>query len=63
MSTGFFNELWLSKVMIFRGIYTCLFVSFSAIILGTLIGICVGLSLTYGNRSVSYTHLTLPTKA
>lgn len=49
MSTGFFNELWVSRGLIFRGIYTCLFVSFSAIIIGTLIGLFVGLALTYGN--------------
>ena len=50
MSTGFFNELWLSKFMIFRGICTCLFVSFSSIVIGTFIGMFVGLTLTYGNR-------------
>ena len=49
MSTGFFNELWVSKLMIFRGIYMCLFVSITAIIIGTLIGIFIGLALTYGN--------------
>ena len=49
MSTGFFNELWLSKMMIFRGIYMCLFVSITAIIIGTIIGIFIGLTLTYGN--------------
>ncbi|CAB4342437.1 unannotated protein [freshwater metagenome] len=49
MSTGFFNEFWISKMMIWRGIYTCLFVSFSAILIGTLLGIVVGLFLTYGN--------------
>lgn len=49
MSTGFFNELWISKFMIFRGVYMCLFVSFTAIIIGTLIGMFVGLALTYGN--------------
>ena len=54
MSTGFFNELWLSKMMIFRGIYTCLFVSITAIIIGTLIGIFIGLILTYGNISARF---------
>jgi polar amino acid transport system permease protein len=49
MSTGFFNELWVSKMMIFRGIYMCLFVSITAIIIGTILGIFIGLSLTYGN--------------
>lgn len=54
MSTGFFNELFLSRAMIFRGIYTCLFVSFSAIILGTFIGLFVGLALTYGNKLTKF---------
>jgi polar amino acid transport system permease protein len=49
MSTGFFNELWISKMMIFRGIYMCIFVSFTAILIGTIIGVFVGLALTYGN--------------
>lgn len=49
MSTGFFNELWLSKMMILSGIYMCLFVSITAIIIGTIIGIFIGLTLTYGN--------------
>ena len=54
MSTGFFNELWVSRGIIFRGIYTCLLVSFSAIIIGTLLGIFVGLSLTYGNPFIRF---------
>ena len=54
MSTGFFNELWISKAMIFRGIYMCLFVSITAIIIGTLIGIIIGLALTYGNIFVRF---------
>lgn len=54
MSTGFFNELWVSRGLIFRGIYACLFVSLSAIIIGTLIGMLVGLSLTYGNPLVRF---------
>lgn len=49
MSTGFFNELWVSKFMIFRGVYMCLFVSLTAILIGTLLGMLVGLALTYGN--------------
>lgn len=49
MSTGFFNEFWVSKMMIFRGIYMCIFVSITAIIIGTIIGVFVGLALTYGN--------------
>lgn len=49
MSTGFFNEFWVSKMMIFRGIYMCIFVSITAIIVGTIIGVFVGLALTYGN--------------
>ena len=54
MSTGSFNELWISKAMIFRGIYMCLFVSITAIIIGTLIGIIIGLALTYGNIFVRF---------
>ena len=54
MSTGFFNELWISKAMIFRGIYMCLFVSITAIIIVTLIGIIIGLALTYGNIFVRF---------
>lgn len=54
MSTGFFNELWISKAMIFRGVYMCLFVSITAIIIGTLIGIIIGLALTYGNIFVRF---------
>ena len=49
MSTGFFNELWVSKILILNGIYMCILVSFIAIIIGTIIGVFVGLALTYGN--------------
>lgn len=54
MSTGFFNELWVSRGLIFRGIYACLFVSLWAIVIGTLIGMFVGLSLTYGNPLIRF---------
>jgi polar amino acid transport system permease protein len=49
MSTGFFNELWVSKILILNGIYMCILVSFIAIIIGTIMGVFVGLALTYGN--------------
>jgi polar amino acid transport system permease protein len=45
----FFSELWNSKSSILQGVGVTVYISAIAIFLGTLLGIVVGLILTYGN--------------
>ncbi len=45
----FFSELWISKESIFQGVISTVYISAISIFLGTILGIIVGLVLTYGN--------------
>lgn len=46
----FADTLWLARMPILKGLGTTLAISALAIIAGTLLGVVVGLSLTYGGR-------------
>ena len=51
---GFFSQLWNSKFELLHGFYLTVGISFSAIAIGTMIGIFVGVLLTYGNLPVRF---------
>lgn len=44
------DTLWLARVPILKGIGVTVSISFLAIVAGTVLGVFVGLALTYGNR-------------
>lgn len=49
LNTGFWHELWISIDDLAIGTGMALSVSILAIIMGTILGVLIGLSLTYGN--------------
>ena len=52
--TDFLDALWLARVPILKGIGVTVSISFLAIVAGTVLGVFVGLALTYGNRPVRF---------
>ena len=48
--TNFFPILWAARTSLLAGLWQTILVSVGAVILGTILGIFVGLGLTYGNR-------------
>jgi polar amino acid transport system permease protein len=48
--TEFFVQLWIARWAVLKGLGITAFISLLAIVLGTLLGIGVGLVLTYGGR-------------
>jgi len=46
----FFDQLWLARLPILKGLGVTISISFFAIVAGTLLGVAVGLILTYGYR-------------
>ena len=48
--TEFFVQLWIARGAVLKGLGITAFISLLAIVLGTLLGIGVGLVLTYGGR-------------
>lgn len=46
--TAFFAQAWLAKIPLLKGLGMTISISFLAIVIGTLLGIAVGLVLTYG---------------
>jgi polar amino acid transport system permease protein len=50
----FLDALWLARVPILKGIGVTVSISFLAIVAGTMLGIFVGLALTYGNRPARF---------
>lgn len=55
---SFWDRLWNARSMILDGLSSTLIVSFGAIFLGTILGIIIGLIITYGNK-----YIKLPFKA
>lgn len=45
----FFNEIWIARIPLLKGLGMTVSISALAIIAGSILGIFVGLSLTYGN--------------
>lgn len=50
----FLDALWLARVPILKGIGTTVSISFLAIVAGTVLGVFVGLALTYGNKPARF---------
>lgn len=50
----FLDTLWLARVPILKGIGVTVSISFLAIVAGTVLGLFVGLALTYGNRPARF---------
>ena len=50
----FLDALWLARVPILKGIGVTVSISFLAIVAGTVLGVFVGLALTYGNRPARF---------
>lgn len=55
---SFWDRLWNARAMILDGLGSTLIVSFGAIIFGTILGVIIGLIITYGNKFIK-----LPFKA
>lgn len=53
-SIGFAEMLWLARMPILKGLATTVSISALAIIAGTILGVFVGLSLTYGVRPLRW---------
>ncbi|UJQ94265.1 amino acid ABC transporter permease [Mariluticola halotolerans] len=50
----FFNEIWIARIPLLKGLGMTISISALAIIAGSILGIFVGLSLTYGNRLLRF---------
>jgi polar amino acid transport system permease protein len=46
---AFFNEIWIARLMLLRGLGLTVSISLLSIAIGSVLGVLVGLSLTYGN--------------
>lgn len=49
---AFLDQLWIARLVILKGLGVTVSISVLAIIVGSLLGVLVGLSLVYGNRVV-----------
>ena len=50
----FLDQLWLARFVILKGLGVTVSISLLAILLGSLLGVLVGLSLVYGNRLLRF---------
>jgi polar amino acid transport system permease protein len=50
--SAFFDQLWIARFVILKGLGVTVSISLLSIIAGSLLGVLVGLSLVYGNRVV-----------
>lgn len=48
--SAFFAQAWLARIPLLKGLGMTISISFLAIVIGTLLGIAVGLTLTYGYK-------------
>lgn len=51
---AFFDQLWIARIPILKGIGVTVSISFLAICVGTVLGLGVGLALTYGVRPLRW---------
>lgn len=47
---SFFDQLWIARYVVLSGLGLTVSISLLAILAGSVVGVFVGLSLTYGNR-------------
>lgn len=52
--TGFLDQLWLARIPILKGIGVTVSISLLAICAGTVLGVGVGLALTYGSKPLRW---------
>lgn len=52
--THFIDQLWIARYVILKGLGVTISISLLAIVFGSLLGVFVGLSLTYGNRPLRF---------
>lgn len=52
--TGFLDQLWLARIPILKGIGVTVSISLLAILAGTVLGVGVGLALTYGVKPLRW---------
>lgn len=52
MNPSFLDQLWLARNVILSGLGLTVSISLLAILAGSVVGVLVGLSLTYGNRPI-----------
>lgn len=50
--SAFLEQVWLARIVILKGLGVTVSISALAILAGSLLGVLVGLSLTYGNRAL-----------
>jgi polar amino acid transport system permease protein len=48
--TAFFEQIWIARLVLLKGLGLTIAISLLSIIAGSLLGVLVGLGLTYGNR-------------
>ncbi|OWV78342.1 ABC transporter permease [Rhizobium sp. R634] len=48
--TAFLDQLWIARFVILKGLGVTVSISLLAIVIGSLLGVLVGLALVYGNR-------------
>lgn len=51
---SFFDQVWIARLAILKGLGITISISVLSIIVGSLLGVLVGLSLVYGNRVVRF---------
>ncbi|ASY60106.1 MULTISPECIES: amino acid ABC transporter permease [Sinorhizobium] len=54
MDLGFIDQLWVARVPLLKGLGVSISISLLAIVVGTVLGIFVGLALTYGYRPIKW---------
>jgi len=52
--SAFFDQIWIARLAILKGLGITISISVLSIIVGSLLGVLVGLSLVYGNRVVQF---------
>ncbi|MFK0274450.1 amino acid ABC transporter permease [Ensifer sp. NPDC090286] len=51
---AFLDQLWLARIPLLKGLGVSISISFLSIVVGTVLGVFVGLALTYGYRPVQW---------
>ena len=52
--SAFLDQVWLARFVLLRGLGLTVSISLLAIALGSVLGVLVGLALTYGNRPLRF---------
>ncbi|WP_250956587.1 amino acid ABC transporter permease [Rhizobium sp. CG5] len=52
--SAFFEQIWLARAVILKGLGVTISISFLSIVIGSLLGVLVGLALVYGNRVLRF---------